>query len=159
MATFPQSGICKWDTNGDLICKEQFANMAKLGEKCNDATCEDGICFRQKDTDENSYCKYVLSKGKYGCHKEDDTVCSQGLTCVRNKCVFGKDDEDGQKKETKDDTKDSKKPDDTKKDNQWDLDKISKIVLITVGSIVGVLLIVLMIVLLVRSTQRPSTSY
>jgi hypothetical protein len=152
MATFPQSGICKWDTNGDLICKEQFANMAKLGEKCNDATCEDGICFRDKDTDENSYCKYVLSKGKYGCDKEDDTVCSKGLTCVRNKCVFGKDDEDDNKAEKKDDTTKNN-------DNQWDLDKISKIVMIIVGSIVGVLLIVLIIVLLVRSTQRPSTSY
>lgn len=144
MANFPKSGVCTWDTNGDLLCKEQFANMAKLGENCNDATCDDGICFRKED-DKDSYCKYVLPKGKFGCDKEEHTVCSQGLTCSKNKCVFS----EKENEETKEIIV-------IKKEEQWDLDKITKIVLITVGSIVGILLVVLIIILLMRA--RPSTT-
>lgn len=66
---------------------EPFAEMAKLGENCEDATCYEGTCFR-KYGQKNKYCKKLVNPGMYGCFKEN-TECVQGNVCVANRCERG----------------------------------------------------------------------
>jgi hypothetical protein len=64
---------------------EAFANIAKLGEKCNNATCEDNTtCFR-KGNAEDQYCMTVVKTGEKGCSEKHHT-CTQNNKCIDDTC-------------------------------------------------------------------------
>lgn len=68
---------------------EPFADMAKLGENCENATCYEGTCFR-KEGQTNKYCKRLINPGTTGCD-ETHTECLQGNICIKNRCDIGYD--------------------------------------------------------------------
>lgn len=85
---------CKWLATGEVVCRngthqnvlEGFADMAALGEKCNNATCSKGICFREKNSPD-AFCKNVLFTNQIGCSTTEHSTCVQGLNCVNDTCV------------------------------------------------------------------------
>lgn len=85
---------CKWLATGEVVCRngthqnvlEGFADMAALGEKCNNTTCSKGICFREKNSPD-AFCKNVLFTNQIGCSTTEHSTCVQGLNCVNDTCV------------------------------------------------------------------------
>lgn len=66
---------------------EPFAEMAKLGENCESATCYEGTCFR-KIGQKEKFCKKLVNPGTDGCF-EKNAECVQGNVCVANRCQRG----------------------------------------------------------------------
>lgn len=94
MAYLPDDD-CYWIATGDVLCPkqkkkvsfEQFANIAKLGEACEDATCEKGsTCFTKKG-ETTEFCKKVLWANETGCESQANNECMQGLNCSGDVCV------------------------------------------------------------------------
>lgn len=85
---------CKWLATGEVVCRngkklnvlEGFADMAALGEKCNNATCSKGVCFKEKNSPD-AFCKNVLFTNQMGCATTEHSACVQGLNCVDDTCV------------------------------------------------------------------------
>lgn len=86
---------CKWLATGEVVCQngkkqahvlEGFADMAALGEKCNNATCSKGTCFKDKNSTD-SYCKNVMFANQVGCSTTEHSTCVQGLDCIDNTCI------------------------------------------------------------------------
>lgn len=74
---------------GGIQC-EPFAEIARLGENCENATCEDGTtCFR-KEGQKEKFCKRMVNPGYYGC-AEPYASCVQGNVCIANRCEKGVD--------------------------------------------------------------------
>lgn len=94
MAYLPDDD-CYWIATGDVLCPkqkkkvsfEQFANIAKLGEACDNATCEKGsTCFTKKG-ETKEFCKKVLWANETGCESQANNECMQGLNCTGDVCV------------------------------------------------------------------------
>jgi hypothetical protein len=88
---------------GEVLCpkgvqdhvRENYENATEvtkdsrvvLGDNCNDKICKEGTCYR-KEGDKDAFCKNVLWKDQIGCKDMKNTECTQGLTCVDNKCLL-----------------------------------------------------------------------
>ena len=66
---------------------EHYANMAKLGEPCDDATCERGSTCFSKAGETNKFCKIVLWPNSKGCASQANNECMQGLKCTNDVCL------------------------------------------------------------------------
>lgn len=96
MAYLPDDN-CYWIATGEVLCPkqkkrvsfEQFANIAKLGESCDDATCERGSTCFTKEGETNEFCRKVLWQNETGCASQANHVCMQGLNCTNDVCIRG----------------------------------------------------------------------
>lgn len=94
MAYLPDDN-CYWIATGEVLCQkqkkrvsfEQFANIAKLGEACDDATCEKGSTCFTKEGETKEFCQKVLWEKGTGCASQANNVCMQGLNCSNDVCV------------------------------------------------------------------------
>lgn len=67
---------------------EAFADIARLGQNCENATCEDGTtCFR-KEGQREKYCKILINPGFRGC-AAPHASCLQGNVCINDRCERG----------------------------------------------------------------------
>lgn len=78
--------LCKINSITGAQC-EPFADMARLGEVCENATCYEGTCFR-KLGEKTKRCRRLVNPGMKGCDAPFAS-CLQGNVCVKNTCQKG----------------------------------------------------------------------
>ena len=78
--------LCNIASIAGVQC-EPFADMARLGEVCENATCYEGTCFR-KLGEKIKRCRRLVNPGMKGCNAPFAS-CLQGNVCVNNTCQKG----------------------------------------------------------------------
>jgi hypothetical protein len=78
-------GRSLWTAGGELFATDEaYANLARLGENCEQSSCAEGVCFRRDD--QEAVCTRVLWTGQTGCDSPH-TMCSHGNTCFEDTCA------------------------------------------------------------------------
>lgn len=98
MTTTEERGMsCGYTANGSFVShaslptifeadseNEHYANLATLGENCENRTCTTGVCFRHPNN--TATCTRMVWGGQTGCARTN-YACVAGLDCVADTCV------------------------------------------------------------------------